>query len=119
MDLFALYFNLLFYIELSFGFWITRILKKENPEIELFPPSADLTLDNMCVCVCVCVCVWISLFRERGYIYPNTFFTSRMRLKNSFLEAQVVWIQNFPSSWFVSIPRLKSPSAQLFSHSLV
>ena len=34
MELFAMYFNsLLFYIELSIGFWITWILKKENPKI--------------------------------------------------------------------------------------
>ena len=48
MELVALYFNLLlFYIELSFGFWITGILKKENSKIESFQPSADLALDNI------------------------------------------------------------------------
>ena len=57
MELFALYFNLLlFYIKLSFGFWIIfdviyiYILhgywKKENPKIESFPQSADLVLDK-------------------------------------------------------------------------
>ena len=38
MELFALYFDLLFYMELSIGFWITWILKKENPKIESFSP---------------------------------------------------------------------------------
>ena len=48
MELFSLYFNSSeFYIELSFGVWITWILKKENLEIVSFPPSADLTLDNI------------------------------------------------------------------------
>ena len=47
MELFALYFNLLFYIELSFGFWITWIVKKENPKIESFQPSTDSALDNV------------------------------------------------------------------------
>ena len=46
MELFALFFNLLFYIELSFEFLIMMVLKKENPKIESFPPSADLALDN-------------------------------------------------------------------------
>ena len=47
MELFALYFNLsLFYIKLSFAFWIALILKKETPKIKTFPPSADLALDN-------------------------------------------------------------------------
>ena len=42
MKLFAQYFDLLlFYIALSFGFLITLILKKENPKIKSFPPSAD------------------------------------------------------------------------------
>ena len=42
MELFALYFNLLwFYIELSIVFWIKWILKKENTKIESFSPSAD------------------------------------------------------------------------------
>ena len=51
MELCALYFNLLsFYIELSIGFWIRRILKKENPKFELFPTSADLALDNVRLC---------------------------------------------------------------------
>ena len=46
MELFVLYFNLLlFYIKLSIGFWITRILKKENLKIESFPLSTDLALD--------------------------------------------------------------------------
>ena len=36
---------LLFYIELSVEFWITWILKNENPKIESFPPSADLALE--------------------------------------------------------------------------
>ena len=54
MELLTLYFNLLiFYIELSIGFWITRILKKENPKIESFPPSADLALDNIKVYIYV------------------------------------------------------------------
>ena len=45
-ELFAQYFNLLiFYIELSIGFWFTRILKQEDPEFESFPPSANLALD--------------------------------------------------------------------------
>ena len=48
MELFALYFNLLsFYIELSVGFCITCILKKENLKLESFPPSGDLALDNI------------------------------------------------------------------------
>ena len=48
MELFALHFNLsLFYIELSIGFWITWIFKKENMKIELFPSSVDLVLDNI------------------------------------------------------------------------
>ena len=48
MELFALYFDiLLFYIDPSIGFWITWILKKENPKIELFPPLADLALNNI------------------------------------------------------------------------
>ena len=48
MELYSLYFNLLlFYTELSLGFWITRILKKENPKIESFLPSANLVLDNI------------------------------------------------------------------------
>ena len=34
MELFARYFNVSFYIELSSGFWITWMLKKENPKIE-------------------------------------------------------------------------------------
>ena len=47
MELFPLYVNLLFHIELSTEFLITWILQKENPKIELFPPSADLALDNI------------------------------------------------------------------------
>ena len=48
MELFALYFNLLlFFTELSIGFWITWILKKEDPKIELFLPLADLMLDKI------------------------------------------------------------------------
>ena len=48
MEWFSLYFDLLlFYIDLSTGFWITWILKKENPRIELFPSLADLALDNI------------------------------------------------------------------------
>ena len=48
MELFALNFDLiLFYIEISIGFWITWILKKENPKIESFPPSPNLVLDNI------------------------------------------------------------------------
>ena len=35
---------LLFYIQFPVEFWITWILKKENPKIESFPPSADLDL---------------------------------------------------------------------------
>ena len=38
---------LLFYTALSIGFWITWILKKENPKIESIPPSADLALGNI------------------------------------------------------------------------
>ena len=47
MEIFALYFNLLFYIKVSTEFWITRILMKENPKLELFPPPADLALDDI------------------------------------------------------------------------
>ena len=47
MKLFALYLDLLlFYTELFFGFWITWILKRENPKIELFPPSANMALEK-------------------------------------------------------------------------
>ena len=46
MELFALNL-LLFYIDLSFGFWITLILKKESTKIESLPPSADLALDGI------------------------------------------------------------------------
>ena len=47
MGLFALSFNLSsFYIELSIEFRMTWILKKENPKIELFPPSTEMALDN-------------------------------------------------------------------------
>ena len=61
MKLFALYFSLLlFYIKLSFGFWITWILKKENPKIELFPTSADLALDNMSIYIYIYIYVWVS-----------------------------------------------------------
>ena len=63
--LFALYFNLiLFYIELCFGFWITWILKTENPKIESFPPSADLILNNIYIYIRVCVCVCV-LFKHK------------------------------------------------------
>ena len=34
-------------MEFSIGFWITWILKKENPKIESFLPSTDLALDNI------------------------------------------------------------------------
>ena len=45
MELFEMCFNLLlFYTELSIGFWITWILKRENPKIEPFPPATDLVL---------------------------------------------------------------------------
>ena len=55
MELFALYFDLLlFYIEFLIGFWITWILKKENPEIELFPPSIDFALDNIRIYIYIC-----------------------------------------------------------------
>ena len=48
MELFAVYLNLLlFYIELFFGFRVTWILKKENPKIESFLPSADLASGNI------------------------------------------------------------------------
>ena len=47
MELFALYFNLLFYLELSFEIWITWILKRENPKIESFVQLADLALDDL------------------------------------------------------------------------
>ena len=47
MKIFARYFYLLlFYIVLSIVFWITWILKKENPKIESFLPSADLALES-------------------------------------------------------------------------
>ena len=56
MELFALYFNLLlFYIELSFGFWITWILKKQNPKIELFPPLADLALNDIYIYIYIVI----------------------------------------------------------------
>ena len=48
--LFVQYFNLLFYIELLFAFWITWILKIENPKIESFSSLANLVLDNI-VCI--------------------------------------------------------------------
>ena len=40
-------FYVLFYVELSIGFWIIWTLEKENPKIESFPPSVDLALDNV------------------------------------------------------------------------
>ena len=60
MELFALYFDLsLFYIELSFGFLITRILSKDNPKIESFPPLDDLALDH------IRIYIYIYIYRER------------------------------------------------------
>ena len=69
MELFALYFNLLiYYIELSTGFWVTWILKKENPKLELFIPLADLAFDNISIYIYVCVCVYIYNCKNNGDI---------------------------------------------------
>ena len=48
MELFTVYFDLLLIcIELSIGFWISWILKIENPKIKSFPLSIDWVLDNI------------------------------------------------------------------------
>ena len=60
MELFVLYFDLLlFYMEFSIGFWITWILKKENPKIESFPSSADLALDNNIYYIYIYIYIYI------------------------------------------------------------
>ena len=65
MELFALYFNLLlFYIELTFGFWITQILKKENPYIESFSPTVDMVLNNIYIYIYIYI-YWIGVWVNR------------------------------------------------------
>ena len=59
---FALYYNLLFYIELSVGFWIRWILKKENPKMQLFQPLGDLALDN--IYIYIYIYIYIHIFRK-------------------------------------------------------
>ena len=60
MELFALYFNiLLVYVDFSIRFWITWTLKKENPKLESFPPSADLGLDNIYPVVSIYISLYI------------------------------------------------------------
>ena len=73
-----------FYI--TIGFWMTWILKKENPKTESFPSSADLALDNLRIhiyvyikYVCVCLLyihIWymcsLYICILRIYIYIHT-----------------------------------------------
>ena len=92
MKLFALNFDLLLiYIELSIGFWITRILKEKNTKIESFLPSADMTLDNIYIYIYIGIMVRVFANGLRylgsipGHVIPKT---QKMVLDTPLLNTQ-------------------------------
>ena len=69
---------------ISIGFWITWILKKENSEIESFPPSADLPLDNIYIYIYI-----VLIFESYIFIY---FYSSLLQIYyNGFWHYQVLF----------------------------
>ena len=85
MESFPLYFDLLwFYIEHSIGFWITWILKKENPNIGTFPQSADLALDY--------IYIYIVIHRQICFVLSELISVARQYLPVAGIETSYIYI---------------------------